>query len=137
MDDNSIEKKIEYWSKHQELDKFNYNFNAFFFFSLIVILCAIYIPMIISFGTQKLITPLILLSSILAITLFGLIILMLIFQSKHNRSFRIREAMLRVWYQRFKVDTDVLDDQFEKIKTKYKKRMSNKEIEDIAREVME
>ena len=59
-----------------------------------------------------------------------------------KKSFRIREAMLRVLYNhlflkgREKSITDELDEQFEKIKRGYKRKMANKEIENIAKEVM-
>lgn len=63
-------------------------------------------------------------------------------QQDFNRSFRIREAMLRVWYNELsqrkkgKSMTDELDEQFEEIKKRYNKNMSNKEIENLAEKIM-
>lgn len=51
-----------------------------------------------------------------------------------KEAFRIREAMLRVFYNNLKVDTDLLDHQFEEIKREYQKGDSNKELERIAKE---
>ena len=45
--------------------------------------------------------------------------------------------MLRTWYKKERVDTDLLDTQFEKIKGKKKLFMSNKEIENIAKTIID
>ena len=63
-------------------------------------------------------------------------------QQDFNRSFRIREVMLRVWYNKLskkkkgKSMTDELDEQFEEIKKQYDRKMTNKEIENIAEKIM-
>ncbi len=44
--------------------------------------------------------------------------------------------MLRVWYGELDVNTDKLDTIFEKIKKKYKNKLSNKQIENISKKEM-
>ena len=132
-----MENKIKYWSKHQELDKFNYNYIIVLYLSLIVIVSSIIIPIMIYFGNNGSLGYLIITSLIFISTFLILLIAMNFKSKKHDASFMIREAMLRIWYQSLGVDTDLLDKQFEEIKKEFKKGIStNKQLELIAKEVI-
>ena len=139
-----MDKKIAYWTKHQELDKFNYNISFTSFIGQLSMCIAVLI------GTLAIIL------AIDELDAWGQIILIVIVggafliwikkkvikpnQTKlkdHNRSFRIREAMLRTWYQQLEVDTDLLDKQYEEIKTKSNPEiLENKHLEEIAKKVI-
>jgi len=140
--EKALKNKIAYWLKHQELDKFNFNSVSIMFPSLIAILSAVFIPTMIYFAQKELTLNLIKISVTYLIASFSLLTFMLISRYNYNRSFRIREAMLRVLYnnlfekKRGKIMTDELDEQFIEIKKGYKQNMANKEIENIAERVM-
>lgn len=151
--ETTLKNKIEYWRKHQELDKFNINKDTSLYIGHISWIIAIFILII------GLINIIFLIFSFNIKILFIVIIITIIFiiayfvfdytrnkrgywYSKienHNRSFRIREAMLRAWYSKKEigVDTDKLDIIFEEIKKKYNRKMSNKELENIAKKEIE
>jgi hypothetical protein len=133
-----LKNKIDYWKKHQELDKFNYNFISIFSLSLIAVMSSVLTPIMISLATKGSIIPSIIVSSILLISFFLIMVSLVIYQYRNNRAFKIREAMLRVWYgeKDIGIDTDKLDEIFEKIRQEYKGKMPNKEIENIARKIM-
>lgn len=128
---------IDYLKKHQELDKFIYSFTSTFYFSLIAILCAVFMPLIIYQFTNSFYPDYIHLSITFILSLYLLILLSIDNLKGQNSSFRIREAMLRVWYNQINVDTDLLDSQFNRIKSAYKSRLSNKELENIAKKIIE
>jgi len=130
-----LKNKINYWLKHQELDKFNYNFSITFYPSMIAIVIAVMIPLLIYFVNNNHLINLIFGFSIFLIILLTLLFLMFFEKQNHNRSFRIREAMLRVWYNEEEIgaDTDELDDIFENIKCRYNKQLSNKSLENLAK----
>jgi hypothetical protein len=139
-----MDKKIEYWSKHQELDKFNYNISLVSFISQLSISITVLI------GVLAIITSSDPLGNwgrtILAVIIVGGFIIWIkyiliksnqIKLKRNNKSFRIREAMLRAWYQKQGVDTDLLDKQYEEIKEKSKMGIpKNKQLEIIAKEVI-
>ncbi len=150
---DEILKKIDFWSKHQELDKFNYNFISSYFLAIIASLIGLFNPPIIYFLSQKELISILgysihphIIVLILTIVFLVLIFAVLYYapkkQQNFNRSFRIREAMLRVWYNELsqkkkgKSMTDELDEQFEEIKRQYNRKMTNKEIENIAERIM-
>ena len=142
-------KKIEYWSKHQELDKFNYRVNVdmkvnktLFFASFFIPLMLVGISLIVNKNY---------ISGIILVAFSSILfpIVSHIYNSKNKeeaekakQSFRIREAMLRVMYndllgkKKEKSITDELDEQFEEIKEKYKEKMENKDVENLAEKIM-
>ena len=146
---NEILRKIDFWSKHQELDKFNYNFISSYFLAIIASLIGLFNPSIIYFLSQKELILIFgcsvhphIIALILTILFLFLIFAVLYYMPKKqqdfNRSFRIREAMLRVLYNKLsqkkkgKSMTDEMDEQLEEIKKQYNRKMTNKEIENIA-----
>lgn len=144
--EKKLKNKIDYWRRHQELDKFNYNFISSYHTSIMAILIALFLPSIIYFLDRE--DPIILFRSsiqsayiafILILTFLISVLICLYFLSKrqkdHNRSFRIRESMLRVWYNQNEmgVDTGELDEVFENIKCIYKKELSNKDLKNLAK----
>lgn len=143
-EENVLKNKIEYWSKHQELDKFIYNADLVRYLSLITILSAIAIPLIIYFATGNFLFHLMIMFSIFFITYSYLISRIMVSSYRQNRAFRIREGMLRVFYNRLFAEernkknvTDELDRQFEEIRQGYRRNMSNKDIETLAKRIME
>ena len=139
----ALEKTISYWSKQQELDKFNYNLSINQIDSQITFLGAFFIPLILS-GISLVITQKYLYGFIIVVFCAIVFPIMLWFFGKNNRrelknakeAFRMREAMLRVFYNDLGVNTDLLDQQFEEIKKEYHNKNSNKELERIAKEKM-
>ena len=137
-----IEKKVDYWKKHQELDKANHQESLSSFISIMSILFSAMIGLfsIIS----NFISDITLRTIMLFIIVCGFAIYLVVFKNsfqkkinQHNFAFVIREAMLRVWYQKEGVDTDLLDSQFEKIKRECTRKRTNKDIENIAKRIME
>lgn len=138
-----MDKQIEYWSKHQELDKFNYNST---FTSYLQELSVVVTVLIGSLGMILAYEPIDPTTRLVLIVLVGITVLAYLnFKvnnsyikklKEHNHSFRIREVMLRVMYQNQKIDTDLLDSQFEEIKRKSKSISENKKLELIAKEVI-
>ena len=138
-----MKKKIEYWVKHQELDKFNYNTELSAFIGSLAIIVPGIIGMIAIILAYDKITSL---TKLITILIFGGIALSWLkfkvikshkkILNDYNQSFRIREAMLRVWYRKLRVNTDLLDEQFEEIKEKSKGIISNKELELIAKKII-
>lgn len=131
-----MDKNIAYWSKHQELDKFNYNIaNSKYIaaISLMVVLFFGILTYTINTGDKYTL-------NVTIIIVIIVISISMIFYIKNtyasNNAFRIREAMIRIWYKKGGVDTNLLDAQFEKIKKEKKFLMSNKDIEDLARRVI-
>ena len=141
-DKEEIENKIDYWKKHQELDKFNHQESLSTFVSFIAIIFSVIIG-IVSIILNIIENPWISSEIIFVITCIFIIFILLFqnsFKSKingHNLAFRIREAMLRVWYNQLHVNTDLLDSQFENIKKDCEEKMSNKEIENVAKRIIE
>ncbi|MEK6844109.1 MAG: hypothetical protein AABX83_01650 [Nanoarchaeota archaeon] len=140
----SREKKIEYWSKHQDLDKFNYGVNLDSRNKTTLFLASFFIPLILS-GISLIVDEKYLIGFILVLfssLFFPIFVWIFTGESskelrKAKENFRIREAMLRVWYQKW-VDTDLLDTQHELIKEMSKKGISeNKQLELIAKKVIE
>ena len=151
---DEILRKIDFWSKHQELDKFNYNFISSYLLAIIASLIGLFNSPIIYFLSQKELISILgcsvhphIIALILTIVFLVLIFAVLYYMPKKqqdfNRSFRVREAMLRVWHnelsqkKKAKSMTDELDEQFEEIKKQYNGKMTNKEIENIAEGIME
>lgn len=146
---DNLKNNIDYWRKHQELDKFNYNFVSTYYTSVIAILIALFLPAIIYYLGRKEPLSIFRLSISSGIIAFILTLIFLVLTlgllykldketKNHNRSFRIRESMLRVWYneKELGVDTDYLDKVFDQIKEKYNKKPSNKDLEDIAKNIL-
>ena len=138
-----LEKNISYWTKHQELDKFNYNIAINQINNQIIFFGAFFIPLMLS-GISLIINKNYSYGfSILGFSIVLFPVLLWIFGRKNrkelnnaNEAFRIREAMLRVFYNDLGVNTDLLDQQFEEIKKEYHNKNSNKELERIAKEKM-
>lgn len=137
-----LQRSIEYWIKHQELDKLNYTLSLSEYFTIMSIGVALIIGVVSAValfdGTYT--KPLIILIVILIVLIFLIIYIKRPYVKKlkdNNLSFRIREAMLRKWYNDLGVKTDLLDTQFDEIKKICKNRvLSNKILEIIAKDVL-
>ncbi|MBU2576521.1 MAG: hypothetical protein KKF50_02265 [Nanoarchaeota archaeon] len=139
-----MDNKIKYWTKHQELDKFNYNISFSSLIGQLSMSIAVLIGVLVIIVTTKQLGAW---GRVISVVIVGGIFLWWM-QSKlikshqtklkeTNRSFRIREAMLRVWYQELGVDTDLLDKQYEEIKAKSNPEiLENKHFEKIAKKVI-
>lgn len=140
--DEKIENKIRYWSKHQELDKFNYNFESSSYVGMISVTFAMIMTLLVIITSIKMNywVTLFFIAVVAIVSFFMLNSMKKDHQKKlkdYNNSFRIREAMLREWYGSCGVDTDLLDKNFEDIKKVYRKGLSsNKQLELIARDVL-
>ncbi len=116
MDKQKTEKEIEYWSKHQELDKFNYNISTSNYFASISILTSLFLGGLAIGIALKNMNIIIWIS---VICFFGHIISLIIYlrsTSRSNKHFITRELMIRYWYKNcFKVNTNELDSKNKKI----------------------
>jgi len=128
--------KIRYWEKHQELDKFNYDRATSNHIAAVSIIAAVWIGIM---GISILLQNINIIYWVSGLFLIVLIISSVVYIRRTNSAdshFRIREAMLRIWYQKTKVNTDLLDSQFEEIEKEYKRKMSNKDLENLAKKVL-
>lgn len=115
MNEKEAQKSIEYWSKHQELDKFNISQDTMLYVGYLALIISV---SIISFESLKIaFQDSQSLKNYLAILIFimnGFILLVfLIWMTKinrHNKHFISREIMIRYWYkEHFNVDIGGLD----------------------------
>jgi|SRR3989344_8745850 len=118
-----LEKEIEYWSKHLDLDKFNFETALYKFMTQmgIILTGAIGLFSIISTYpdlTQWLRPTLILISALLML-IFGWRVNNAFHKETkaHNSSWKAREEMIRKRYEEIAdIDKDALNEEFEKIK---------------------
>ena len=112
-EERKLRDEIEYWSKHQELDKFNYDMTTSSFLSAVSIIIAIFI-FIVSFSflneQYKLATD-----STIVIIIILIILTIYTFwkRNNHNKSFMIREDMIEERYEKLGVNKKRLNDEFE------------------------
>lgn len=126
MNEKKIRDEIEYWSKHLELDKFNFDKTL----SNLIGGMAILITLTIGFSSMVLsLRELDLQIRILFISIFLLIILYFGNKikknfneeiKKHSLNFMVREEQLRRRYKKLGVEKKELNEEFEKIKEDYK-----------------
>ena len=109
MNDGEIKNTIEFWEKHQELDKFNFQLNLAFFTSSIAMIVSAFIGLLAIVVSSPIDSS----DKILTISTLCILTLLVIekrrrIHKRHGenkqRSFRIREAMLRFLYNNLKVD---------------------------------
>ncbi|MFH0808741.1 MAG: hypothetical protein V1888_03965 [archaeon] len=145
LEEKNLRDKIDYWKKHQELDKFNYQINTDSINNITFLWASFFIPVIgagISLIIQKNFIYGFFLLGFSAI-FFPLMVITNTSKNKeikngNNESFMIREAMLRIFYKKLNVNTDLLDEQFEEIKKMSKKRISkNKQLEIFATKIID
>lgn len=133
---NQIENKISYWSKHQELDKFNYNLAFSRHISSLSLMAVLFFGVL----TYALATRDLKILYTISFIVFIVVLFSSGFYIKNTiqtrRSFKVREAMLRVWYNQLGVETDKLDDYYSKIISYLKRKNTNKEIEELAKLVL-
>ena len=117
-----IQREIDSWTNHLDLDKFNYNTTISTAFSETSILTSLLIGAVaIIFSIGKL-EPIIQLTLILITILISLCFLDKIVSKyhrdikNHSKSFRAREKMIRARYTLLGVDRDGMDKEFEDIK---------------------
>jgi len=136
--EDEIKDKIGYWSKHQELDKFNYNRVTSTQLSVISILGALWIGIVALSIVGRWINGIYFISIIVIVVLIPTTIFYVIRTKSSNNHFRIREAMIRNWYHSIGVDTLKIDKDFTKIMEKLKEepRMKNDELNRLARKSM-
>ena len=123
--EDTSKNKIDYWSKHQELDKFNISQDTAVYLGYLAITISLFV---LSSEAIKIAFPddPETLKFILAVLLFGLAFTILYLSQKwrrkingHNSHFIAREEMIRYWYNNLKenkVDTDKLDRKCKKIR---------------------
>src|SRR3989344_1587348 len=157
---NELLKKIDFWSKHQELDKFNINDDTNKYFGDISILITVslgiiglinMIPFIIKLPICYIILIIIIIIELLVVVIYYIIKKKknwLLKINQHNNHFRIREAMIRVWYDYLfekKINkkilitkTEEINELFTKIMEKLKRnpKMGNNELYEKAKEIM-
>jgi len=113
MDEGKTEKKIEYWSKHQELDKFHHNQATSTHLVTISFTISIWIGVIaIGIIKQELFHLIYWVTGIAFITLLFSSMVYLKKTVRINKHFMAREIMIRYWYgSHFKLNTNELDSQ--------------------------
>jgi hypothetical protein len=106
-----IRDKIAIWSRHQELDKFNYNFFVVYFFgNLTLIFALISALQIIKNPMNKIF------ASIIILLLIS-IVLSIVWHNfnKTNMRFVCREKMINQWYSELGVSKEELNAEFRNI----------------------
>ncbi|PIR39932.1 MAG: hypothetical protein COV33_02555 [Candidatus Zambryskibacteria bacterium CG10_big_fil_rev_8_21_14_0_10_34_34] len=137
--------KIKYWEKNQELDKFNYQINIDSIKNTTFFLGSFFLPLMVAgillIANQNYAYGFtISFSSIMFFIILNSIMTNKngVWRDNAKRDFAIRDVMLRIWYKddnkekNGKVNTDLLDLQFEEIKKRYQVSLSKKDLEDIA-----
>lgn len=118
MGKEKIKKEIEYLSKHQELDKFNYNEATSVHFVLSV-MSAIQVGLI-TLGFTKNDSKLIILTSLIAIAVFIISFIVNFYKKDANEHFIIRENMTIDLYKKLGVEKERLDEEFVKRRREFK-----------------
>jgi len=137
MNKKEFKKEIKYWTKHQELDKFNYSFSFTLHLSFLALILAIAYPFLVHYATQNLLAPLVFLS-LLVITLYSSTLIHMLFSAReHKRNFRIRDSILKIGYKKYGVNTNKLEEIFENVKQKYRSKMTENQLENISEKEME
>jgi len=115
-----IKKEIEYWSKHLELDKFNYEYSGFFHLTLGTWILSLWLGLTAIAVSLRSLSTLIIAFVILIIFLPIIITLYLKKNKQNDLSFTVRERMIRQRYERlYEISKDKLNAEFEDIKKIY------------------
>lgn len=119
-DPKIIEKEIDYWTTHQDLDKFNYNRATSTYLSIISITVAVWIGLTALSLYMQSITIRIWVSMFTFIVLIASVIFYLKNTSRHNTSFIVREEMIKKRYEMLGVKKDELNEEFIETRKKLK-----------------
>jgi len=123
-----LEKEIDYWTTHQDLDKFNYNRATSTYLSIISIAVAVWIGLTALSIYMQNITIMVWVSIFIFIVLIASVIFYLKNTSRHNTSFIVREEMIKKRYELLGVKKDQLNEEFVETKKKLKGEKGKKEI---------
>lgn len=142
-----MKNKIEYWSKHQELDKFNISHDTSLFLGHVAIILSVFF-ILNEFVKFVFLERSDTLGNIVAVLIIALSILIIWYAKEwesrikeHNNHFMAREKMIRYWYDNLKknkVNTDQLDRQIVKIMEippSYTGRKLRKKVKEIMKKV--